>query len=190
MFLSSPSTNWMFTISHWNIWTGLRNINYLVIINIYFLILQVRSFNFLVSDSTKYKHLANQYYKACIRREAGYCKIAWSASSDPDSFKIRKVSKCQTFSSFIRKMWKISTNFIAYFLPKFSILWNWHWHFVVPSRPDGNYNSNTGTAGCIPDFVMIPGSSNFGNEDGTCLTPGNTAQVTIDRSDTFRSMTI
>jgi len=98
---------------------------------------QVRSFNFLVSDSTKYKHLANQYYKACIRREAGYCKIAWSASSDPDSFKI--------------------------------------------SRPDGNYNSNTGTAGCIPDFVMIPGSSNFGNEDGTCLTPGNTAQVTIDR---------
>ena len=104
MFLSSPSTNWMFTISHWNIWTGLRNINYLVIINIYFLILQVRSFNFLVSDSTKYKHLANQYYKACIRREAGYCKIAWSASSDPDSFKIRKVSNCQTFSSFIRKM--------------------------------------------------------------------------------------
>ena len=119
MFLSSPSTNWMFTISHWNIWTGLRTINYLVIINIYFLILQVRSFNFLVSDSTKYKHLANQYYKACIRREAGYCKIAWSASSDPDSFKIRKVSKCQTFSSFIRKMWKISTNFIAYFCQSF-----------------------------------------------------------------------
>ena len=118
MFLSSPSTNWMFTISHWNIWTGLRTINYLVIINIYFLILQVRSFNFLVSDSTKYKHLANQYYKACIRREAGYCKIAWSASSDPDSFKIRKMSKCQTFSSFMRKKWKISTNFIAYFFAK------------------------------------------------------------------------
>ena len=56
---------------------------------------QVRSFNFLVSDSSSYKHLANQYYKICIRREIGYCKIAWTASSDPDSFKIRKSDQCQ-----------------------------------------------------------------------------------------------
>ena len=84
-------------------------------------------------------------------------------------------------SSFSVSQWYPQIS-LPIFLPKFSILWNWHWLFLVPSRPDGNYNSNTGTAGCIPDFVMIPGSSNFGNEDGTCLTPGNTAQVTIDRS--------
>ena len=46
---------------------------------------QVRSFNFLAST---YTHLADQYYKACVRRERGYCKIGWSPSSDPDSFKV------------------------------------------------------------------------------------------------------
>ena len=29
---------------------------------------------------------------------------------------------------------------------------------------------------------MIPGGSNFGIEDGTCMTPGSIAQATVDRS--------
>ena len=63
-------------------------------------LVQVRSFNFF---ATTYNHLADQYYKVepslhytevidifqvCIRREQGYCRIAWTASSDPDSFKV------------------------------------------------------------------------------------------------------
>lgn len=52
---------------------------------------QVRSFNFQAT-SGNYLHLAQHYYKACIRRERGYCKIAWSQSSDTDSFKISRPS--------------------------------------------------------------------------------------------------
>ena len=64
---------------------------------------QVRSFNFLAAT---YNHLADQYYKVnlqggvvtgdtaalqvCIRREQGYCSIAWNPSTDPDSFKISR----------------------------------------------------------------------------------------------------
>ena len=65
-------------------------------------LVQVRSFNFF---ATTYNHLADQYYKVgpssyydevlsiditkvCIRREQGYCRIAWTQSSDPDSFKV------------------------------------------------------------------------------------------------------
>ena len=47
---------------------------------------QVRSFNFLATDS--YNHLQAQSYKACVRRERGYCRIAWTQSDDPDSFKV------------------------------------------------------------------------------------------------------
>ena len=49
---------------------------------------QVRSFNFLASS--QYNHLQAQYYKACVRRERGYCRIAWTQSDDPDSFKITR----------------------------------------------------------------------------------------------------
>ena len=45
----------------------------------------MRSFNFL---SNSYKHLADQYYKVCIRRERGYCRIGWNQSPDTDSFKV------------------------------------------------------------------------------------------------------
>ena len=45
----------------------------------------MRSFNFLAST---YTHLADQYYKACVRRERKYCSIGWSPSNDPDSFKV------------------------------------------------------------------------------------------------------
>ena len=62
----------------------------------------MQSFNF---PATTYTHLADQYYKVmtetrykepiqsiptqvCIRREQGYCRIAWTQSSDPDSFKV------------------------------------------------------------------------------------------------------
>lgn len=49
----------------------------------------VRSFNFDQS-SANFLHLANQFYKVCIRRESGYCKIAWTQSSDIDSFKVSR----------------------------------------------------------------------------------------------------
>ena len=45
----------------------------------------MRSFNFL---SNSYKHLADKYYKVCIRRERGYCRIGWNQSPDTDSFKV------------------------------------------------------------------------------------------------------
>ena len=94
--------------------------------------LQVRSFNFL---SNSYLHLANQFYRACVRRERGYCRIAWTQvvcsnsavtlfctlcgqSGDQDSFKL--------------------------------------------SRPATNYNSNTGLGGCSQDSVKIPGGSDMG----------------------------
>ena len=48
---------------------------------------QMRSFNFL---ATSYQHLNEQYYKICIRREARYCRIGYTASSDPDSFKVSR----------------------------------------------------------------------------------------------------
>ena len=48
---------------------------------------QLRSFNFLASS---YQHLNDQYYKICIRREARYCRIGYTASSDPDSFKVSR----------------------------------------------------------------------------------------------------
>jgi len=50
----------------------------------------VRSFNFLTKGT--YLHLANQHYKVCIRREKSQCKIAWTQSSDPDSFKLSRPS--------------------------------------------------------------------------------------------------
>ena len=53
---------------------------------------QVRSFNFL-ADSGSYLHLANQFYKVCLRREEKYCAIAWSQCSDTDSFKVGKLEK-------------------------------------------------------------------------------------------------
>jgi len=52
---------------------------------------QVRSFNFQAT-SGNYLHLAKHYYKVCIRRETGYCSIAWSQSTDTDSFKISRPS--------------------------------------------------------------------------------------------------
>ena len=51
------------------------------------LFVQMRSFNFLASS---YQHLNEQYYKICIRREERYCRIGYTASSDPDSFKISR----------------------------------------------------------------------------------------------------
>lgn len=54
---------------------------------------QVRSYNFL-ADS--YLHLGSQFYKVCVRRERGYCKIAWTQSSDPDSFKISRPATVYT----------------------------------------------------------------------------------------------
>jgi len=51
----------------------------------------VRSFNFLAASGS-YLHLADQYYKVCIRRESGYCKIGWYASTDTDSFKLSRPS--------------------------------------------------------------------------------------------------
>ena len=51
-------------------------------------IVQVRSFNFL-ADSGSYLHLANQFYRVCVRRAEKYCTIAWSQCSDTDSFKVR-----------------------------------------------------------------------------------------------------
>ena len=40
--------------------------------------LQVRSFNFLAAT---YQHLASQFYRACVRRERGYCEVGCTALS-------------------------------------------------------------------------------------------------------------
>ena len=49
---------------------------------------------------------------------------------------------------------------------------------VFLSRPDGNFNSNTGNQGCQPDYVRIPLGSNNGLEDGSCtVTAGATPNV-------------
>jgi len=51
---------------------------------------QVRSHNFNVVSSATYNHLRSQFYKVCVRREKRYCKIGWTQSSDPDSFKLSR----------------------------------------------------------------------------------------------------
>ena len=57
-----------------------------------------------------------------------------------------------------------------------------HCHFAVCSRPDGKYKSNTGNDGCKPDFLMIPGGSNFGTKSGCTAGPTAATATTIDRS--------
>ena len=50
---------------------------------------QVESFNFH-AESGNYLHLANHYYRVCVRRAKNYCGIAWYQSSEIDSFKVNK----------------------------------------------------------------------------------------------------
>ena len=95
----------------------------------------MRSFNFL-ADSGSYLHLANQFYKVCLRREEKYCAIAWSQCSDTDSFKVQNIELDRRADAVITI------------------------HQI--SRPSTNYRSATGNTGCSSDAVKIFGGSNYG----------------------------
>jgi len=49
----------------------------------------VRSFNFL-APAGSYEHLRSQFYQVCVRRNKRFCKIGWTQSNDPDSFKLSR----------------------------------------------------------------------------------------------------
>lgn len=53
---------------------------------------RVKSFNFDQSGTTNWNHLGDQNYKACVRRERGYCKIGWTESNLTPAFKISRPS--------------------------------------------------------------------------------------------------
>ena len=112
------------------------------------LICQVRSFNFLAST---YTHLADQYYKACVRRERKYCSIGWSPSNDPDSFKVIMIMMIV-----ILMMIKVS-------------------------RPASNYKSTTGDNCAADYVVILGGSNGGSSNPATCNTPTSPATSTVDR---------
>ena len=80
----------MSSISHGNNWDGINVPQNLELPRLK-RIVQVRSFNFL-ADSGSYLHLANQFYRVCVRRAEKYCAIAWSQCSDTDSFKVGRLN--------------------------------------------------------------------------------------------------
>jgi hypothetical protein len=110
----------------------------------------VSSFNYEgVSDNGNFIHLADQYYRVCLRREKGRCSIAWTQDSATDSFKARPSSPhFVEFSrelSVLRRYIKITGNALH---PQLS-------------RPSTTYTADTlyGT-GCNPDYIRIGQSPN------------------------------
>ena len=105
--------------------------------------------------------LGRQYFiliyvaQICIRRERGYCKIAWSQSTDTDSFKVPSLTGSGLKGECLHYLLQIS-------------------------RPSTNYRSNTGNTGCQQDSVKIYGGSNYGVE-GSCTVPPSTSIPTVDR---------
>ena len=168
LWLSCQTSRWVYAVPHRDHWTGkhlkvdptflfsfsrfghstsrqLLATIYIWLVTIIRCTLFLRGRYFILNDVTQ----------VCIRRERGYCKIAWSQSTDTDSFKVPSLPG-----------WGLKGKCLHYLLQI--------------SRPSTNYRSNTGNTGCQQDSVKIFGGSNYGVE-GSCTVPPSTSIPTVDR---------
>ena len=109
----------------------------------------MRSFNFL-APSGSYLHLADQYYKVCIRRAKNYCSIGWYASTDTDSFKISRPT-----TNFIS-----GTGYVGCAKDAVKIYGGWWWSWLWYHLFDRNYSQEV-TMDRLVAVAHLPPSHNI-----------------------------